>query len=390
MLLSIGDLSIYSLIVNTLYRYPFLFTIMTFLIGWSFMPLVIRIARERGFVVRPNKRTVHNGDIPNIGGLDIFISYLLLFILFAFNNVQNAHYVVTGLIIIMLVGFMDDLIVFKPKTKLVGELLAGVMLIVFADVRISNLYGLFGIEFIPLWASYILSFIVLVGIINALNLIDGVDGLASGLGMLYSLCFAIYFYAVGDNLMSVLAFALIGALAVFFIYNVFGGRHKIFMGDCGSLFLGYMMTWFVFEMFDLNMSENVKPIWHISAVPAVCFTIMFVPLFDTMRVMMTRLKQGKSPFSADRNHIHHLLLRCGFKHKRVTAILLVVSLLFILLAWFGANWRNEWLFLAAFFLGTTLTLSLWKYVDFKVAKCGDPFLKKEEQDTKELLKDNKN
>ena len=380
MLLDINSLEIYKLVVDTLYRYPILFAILTFLIGWGFMPLVIRIARERGLVVRPNKRTVHAGDIPNIGGLDIFLSYLIFFILFAYIHVEHANYVVTGLVIILLVGFLDDLVVFKPRTKLVGELMAGFMLIVMADVRISSLYGLFGIETLPLWISYGLSFIVLVGIINALYLIDGVDGLASGLGIIYSFTFALYFRAVGDDLMSVLAFALIGALAVFFIYNVFGGKHKIFMGDSGSLLLGYMMSWFVFDIFDLNLSDSMPHQWHIQAVPAVCFTILFVPLFDTIRVMITRMKQRKSPFAADRNHIHHLLLRCGLKHKEVTLILLLTSILFRGLAWVGANWRNEWLFLAAFALGSLLILVLWKVVDYRVGKHGDPFLKQKEED----------
>ena len=308
-------------------------------------------------VVRPNKRTAHQGDIPNIGGLDIFLSFLIFFILFAYNHVPNAHYVVTGLVMIWFVGFLDDLVVFKPRTKLLGELLAGVMLIVFADVRIGSLYGLFGVELLPLWLSYVLSFLVLAGIVNALNLIDGVDGLASGLGMLYSLCFALYYRMAGDDITSVVAFALIGALCVFFIYNVFGGTHKIFMGDSGSLMLGYVMSWFVFQMFEYNESSVIVSQWRIAAVPAVCFTLLFIPLYDTMRVMLTRIRQHKSPFHPDRNHVHHLLLRCGLKHRQVTWVLMAVSVVFVGLAYVGRNWCNEWLFASAFGLGILLTVA---------------------------------
>ena len=143
MLLDNNSLEIYKLVVDTLYRYPILFAILTCLIGWGFMPLVIRIARERGLVVRPNKRTVNAGDIPNIGGLDIFLSYLIFFILFAYTQVEHANYVVTGLVIILLVGFLVDLVVFKPRTKFVGELIAGFLVIVMAFVRFSCLDGLF-------------------------------------------------------------------------------------------------------------------------------------------------------------------------------------------------------------------------------------------------------
>ena len=171
MLLVINSSAAYKLVVDTLYQYPILFAVLTFLIGWLFMPLVIRIAKERNMVVRPNKRTAHQGDIPNIGGLDIFLSFLIFFILFAYNHVPNAHYVVTGLVMIWFVGFLDDLVVFKPRTKLLGELLAGVTLIVFAVVRIGSLYGLFGLECLPLGVRYGLSVLLLAGIVASLILV---------------------------------------------------------------------------------------------------------------------------------------------------------------------------------------------------------------------------
>ena len=140
--------------------------------------MVIRIAKEHDFVVKPNKRTTHVGEIPNIGGINIFISFLLTVFIFTFGIVSQLHYIIFAVIIIILVGFVDDLIDIKAKWKLFGELTAGVFLIVFADIRLTNLHGFMGITEIPDSASYLLSFFVYIVIINSINLIDGIDGLA--------------------------------------------------------------------------------------------------------------------------------------------------------------------------------------------------------------------
>ncbi len=353
-------------ILNFLYIYPFLFALVTALLGAAFMPTVIKAAKEKKLVVKPNKRTSHVGAVPTVGGLDIFISFLIFFVIFAFNHLPYSHHLLVGVTIILITGFIDDLVDLSVIGKLFGESLAAFFLIFFADVRITNLFGLFGIGELPLFWSYALSYAAFIVITNALNLVDGVDGLASGLGMLYSLVFAIYFQLVGEVFMAMLGYALIGSLAVFFCYNVFGGaRRKIFMGDSGSLLLGFMMSWFVFYFLRLN-AEDVLPIsLHINAAPAVAFCILFVPLFDTMRVMLTRIKKHKSPFSADKNHIHHLLLRIGLKHRQVTAVLLVVSILFLTLAFIGRSWYNETLLCLALLLGVLLTIVLWRLVDRK-------------------------
>lgn len=354
-------------LLNFLYHYPFIFIFITGTLGLVFMPLVLKIAKERNFVVKPNKRTSHVGAIPTVGGLDIFISFLIFYVVFSYNHFEYSHYLMAGVTLILMTGFIDDLIDLSAIIKLAGEILAGVFLIVFADIRITSLFGLFGIYELNLFWSYVISFISLVGITNALNLIDGVDGLASGLGMLYSLVFALYFQATGDVYMAILAYALIGSLAVFFLYNVFGGtRRKIFMGDSGSLLLGFMMSWFVFHFMQLNaIPEELPSMLVVPAAPAVAFCILFVPLFDTMRVMITRIKKKTSPFKPDRNHMHHLLLKTGLKHRQVTFVALLVSCLFIALAVIGRYWSNEVLLLTAFAIGTFLVFILWKIVDKK-------------------------
>ena len=346
-----------TILFDFLYTHPYLLGVVS---------IVIKIARARGLVVKPNKRTSHVGEIPNIGGIDILVSFALTYLLFEFDRIEHSQFIFIGIFIIVLVGFVDDILDISPLQKIMGELLAGVALIGFADIRISSLCGFCGIGEIPTWLSYILSFFVLIVIINALNLIDGVDGLASGLGILFCLFFGVYFHLVGSIHWAILAYCLVGSLAVFFIYNVFGGsKRKIFMGDSGSLLLGYMVSAFVFVFCELNSYNLVPSQFEISAAPAVAICVLSIPLFDTLRVMGTRIKHHQSPFSPDRNHIHHLLLRTGLTHLQTTCVLLSVELLFICLGILGRNW-NMWLLVGAdFLLCFALTWILWRIVEKK-------------------------
>ncbi|MDR1592589.1 MAG: undecaprenyl/decaprenyl-phosphate alpha-N-acetylglucosaminyl 1-phosphate transferase [Prevotellaceae bacterium] len=354
-------------LVSILTQHAYLSILITFIAGLITMPFVIRIARKHNLVVKPNKRTSHQGAIPNIGGLNIFISLLLIYVWLIAD--AFSIYQLIGFCFIFLVGFIDDMVDLTPFWKIIGESGAALFLIVFADVRISHLHGLFGIEELPLWWSYLISYTVFFAIINSFNLIDGVDGLASGLGIVSSLFFAIYFTLVGEALMALLCFATIGALAIFFIYNVFGkSERKIFMGDSGALLTGYLLVCFVFLFLEKNAYHTVDSSYQMAAAPVVAICVLFVPLFDTVRIVLTRLKQGRSPIKPDKNHIHHLLLRTGLKHRQVTLVLLSVSLVFIVFGIVGRNW-NMWLLLTVVFgCGSALTVGLWRILDHHAYK----------------------
>ena len=352
------------MILSFFTQHSYLIGLVSFLLGLAGMPLIIRIAKAKGFVVRPNKRMSHEGAVPNIGGLNICFSFLITYLLF--NPTSQTQFFLIGLFTIMLIGFIDDVLILKPTTKLLGETLAGIALIGFADLRITHLHGLFGIAEIGVIPSYLISLVILLAIINAINLIDGIDGLASGLGILYCLFFAVYFGLAGEKLWSNTAIIMVGVLIVFFIYNVFGKRDKIFMGDSGSLLLGYLLTAFVFRFCEINAYHLVPENLHMDAAPAVAVCVLTVPLYDTFRVSLTRIKQHRSIFHADKNHIHHLLLRTGLTHIQTTCVLLSVSVLFIGLGLLGRNW-NMWLLLIAdFSLATILTLLLWRVINNKL------------------------
>lgn len=340
-----------------IYTHPYLIGLIAFALGALFMPVVLKVAEAKHLVVRPNKRMSHTGEVPNIGGLDICFSFLLTYLIFEFNTLQQSQFLLIGVFAIMMVGFVDDILILPPLTKLLCELAAGVALISFADIRLTNLHGFMGIEVLPDVWSYVLSFFVLAAIINAINLIDGVDGLASGLGMLYCSFFGTWFYLTGDAPWCILAICLVGSLGVFFCYNVFGGkRTKIFMGDSGSLLVGYMLTAFVFRFCEMNAYETLPDWLHMSAAPAVAISVLSVPIFDTLRVSLARIKNHKSPFQPDKNHIHHLLLATGLNHLQTTAVLLCVSVLLIGVGILGRNWNMLLLVMADAVIYVAVTL----------------------------------
>ncbi|MBP1664178.1 MAG: hypothetical protein H6Q19_1318 [Bacteroidetes bacterium] len=345
--------------------HPYLVSIISFTIGYFFMPVVIEVARKYNFVVSPNKRTSHKGDVPNIGGINIFVSFLFTVFLFSYNVFSEIQFSILGLFIILIVGFIDDLIDIKASWKVIGELIAAFFLIILADLRISNFHGFLGIYELPLFFSYAISFFVFIVIVNSLNLIDGVDGLASGLGILYSLFFAVYFLFTGHLDLSVTSFAMLGSLVVFFYYNVFSNKRKIFMGDSGSLLLGYMINLFVFSFLEMNAKHDIPPQFLIKAAPAVAISLLIVPLFDTVRVMITRMKKGYSPFRADKNHVHHLLLSLGLKHRDVSLILMGITVGFIIVGLIFRNIPNGVLVAIDFVFCLILTKYLWILVDRK-------------------------
>ena len=345
--------------------YPFLVGLISFLIGLVLMPYVIKMAKKKDLIVKPNRRTSHNGGIPNIGGINIFSSFIISYLIFSTSGVDYQYRVIlAGMYFVLLTGFFDDMIELPPLKKMLGELFAGILLIVIADVRITNLHGFLGIWEISNWISYPLSFFVYLLVINGLNLVDGVDGLASGLGILICAFFGIYFQMINETLLSMMSYAMIGALLIFFIYNVFGNNSKIFMGDSGSLVLGYTIYLLIVRFCEINADTgDMTPVYIMKAAPVVAICVLAVPLIDTLRVMITRIKKGMSPFTADRNHVHHLLLSIGLKHKEVTLILLLVNSFFIGLGLLLRNFNIELGVLIAVVLATVLIFLLWRVVD---------------------------
>lgn len=321
----------------------------SFLLVFLATPVLIKVAKLKHLVDKPgDARKLHSRSIPTIGGIMIFagviISYSLWFPsesesqlgeLFSENvlgALGNFKYLVACMFILFFLGLKDDIIGVSPSKKLLVHIVVGLILILMADIRITNFWGLFEIDVIPDWASIMISLFTYIVVVNAINLIDGVDGLAGGVGFISSMTFAYWFCQTGDMPFAVLALALAGSLLGFLFYNFNPAR--IFMGDSGSLVIGLVLFVLTVELIEIPANRLPESMLGVSK-PVLAMAILSYPLIDTLRVFFYRAIRGKSPFSADKNHIHHKLLSLGFGHKQTVFILygyvaLIIGLCFVM------------------------------------------------------------
>ena len=293
------------------------------------LPTIIRVARERGLMDRPNARSVHLEPIPSLGGIGIFAGVFCAIILWtpadAFGVLQ---YILAAFMIIFLVGVNDDLAPMPAGAKFLSQLLVAVILVYKAEVRIQHFHGILGIIELPELASFILSITAIVGIINAFNLIDGVDGLAGSIGLVCALMFGTWFAWAGYNGLAVVGFSLAGALTAFLKFNL--SPAQIFMGDTGALFIGLVCSILAIQFVELQFQTPINHPTRFRSAPALAVAVLIFPLFDTLRVFTLRLIKGRSPFSPDKSHIHHLLLQKGLRSGQVVVLLVSVTLLLVL------------------------------------------------------------
>ena len=325
-----------TLNISYIFTFPWIVIILSILLAFAItcfvIPRIVYTSKLKNLCADSNGRTLHKNSVPTLGGVAVFAGFVIPSVVFAGTYSKlELQYIVCGLIIVFFIGIKDDLTVSNSWKKLIGQILAAATIVVLADIRINDLYGLFGINQIPYIPSVLFTIFVFLVIINGFNLIDGIDGLASGVGIVTSSVFGIWFWITGNIGYTILSFSLAGSLSAFFYFNVFGKTNKLFLGDTGSLVIGFLISVLTFRFLQLDL--NGSGIGYIQSAPAIAIGILIVPLFDTLRVFILRLLQGKSPFVADRQHIHHHLLKLGNTHLQATLILLSVNLFFIVLTY---------------------------------------------------------
>lgn len=294
------------------------------------VPSIVKVSNVLDLFDKPGQRKSHTRNIPNLGGIATFAAIVITLALFAnLGNNRELVYLFASMTILFFIGIKDDILIIAPNKKLIGELVAALILVVLGNIRFTSLHGFLGIEEINYITSILLTTFVMVVIINAFNLIDGIDGLASGLGSLVVLTFGVWFYLTGNQNYAILCASIAGAYISFFSFNVFGNKNKIFMGDTGSLLLGLLISIVVIRFNEDNITYT--GVYSIQSAPAVSFGILIVPMFDTLRVFLIRIIHGQSPFHADKNHVHHRLLLLGFSHVSSTVIITSVNALFIVI-----------------------------------------------------------
>lgn len=297
--------------------------LLAFIITLIGIPAIITVAKvKKLYDVPDDKRKLHKEPIPSLGGLGMFIG-IIFSILLTINFSSEApefQYYIAAFLLIFFLGIKDDIIIISPVKKFVGQLITAAILVFKAKLVITNMNGFLGVYQMNAACSYLLTFFALVVIINAFNLIDGVDGLAGSLGLISSLVFGAFFLINKNIPYAVLGFTLAGSLSAFLIYNF--QPAKIFMGDTGSLMVGLVNSILVIKFIETGNHYSFYPV---AASPAIGFGILLVPLMDTLRVFAIRIMNRTSPFKPDRNHIHHLLLKHGFNHKGVTFTCIIAT-----------------------------------------------------------------
>ena len=291
-----------------------------FLISVFAIPSIVHVAHKKRLLDEPNDRTVHESLTPRLGGLAIFAGFISALTIFGKIDFGIQH-ALAGSVIIFFIGLKDDIVSVSAFKKFFVQILATGIVMFMADIRITSFQGILGIQTLDPGISYLFTFIVIIGITNAINLIDGLDGLAGSIVLVCCLSFGIYFSMSEDShyyVYSSMAFSMLGSITGFLRYNIH--KAKIFMGDTGSLVCGFIIAILAIKFVEMRTISNA---------PAVSVAVLFIPILDTARVFMLRILAGKSPFIPDKNHIHHKLINLGFSQLSAVFILVLINVMAI-------------------------------------------------------------
>lgn len=311
--------------------------LVAFLVTMLVYPRVLSFAKRHNIVDNPNARKLQRVPVPMMGGAAVLIGIFVPTIAaFAFVLQVKQLYVLGLLFIMYLLGLWDDIKDVPAAVRFVIELLVVWVMMILLKFEINDFHGFLGIHRIPDMVSVPLSLIAGVGLINAVNLIDGVDGYCSTFGMMACIAFAILFINAGDVPMYTLALTAVGALMPFFFHNVFGVRSKMFLGDGGSLMVGTLLTLFVFNTMTSGSKCCLAFRGTSFSLVAFCLAVLAVPVFDTLKVMIYRMIRKQSPFHPDKTHLHHLFIDMEYSHLATSGLIIgsnVFIVLMMLLSW---------------------------------------------------------
>ncbi len=304
----------------------------SFLLIYLTIPKIIKVVEYKRLMDDPDHRSSHQSKTPTLGGVSFF--YTLIFALFfikSWTTFDEAMYIIPGLTILFIVGLKDDLVVISPGAKLITQVFAITFILANPSFTIDSLHGFLNIEEIPHYLYLIIAGFMMLTIINSYNLIDGIDGLASVVGIVIMVIYTTIFYLTEEYFFALLAITLNASLMSFLGFNLSSDK-KIFMGDTGSLIVGFVISILTLKFLALNPADYTELPFLLENAPLIAISILIVPLFDTARVFAIRIANKKGPFSPDRNHTHHVLIDYwGLTHRQASFIIGCFNLLFVML-----------------------------------------------------------
>lgn len=327
-------LYLYNLFSN-FYLSAFFAMALALWLSLKMFPVIIHLAREKKFIDKPDERHQHNGNVPNLGGVGMYISFSLSIGLLSsltqlgHSDLRQLLVLFVAIIILFFLGVKDDIIGLSPTKKFIGQTVVSFLVVILTDVRIYSLGGLFGIGELPYIISVLFSVLIFLTLINGFNLIDGVDGLAATVAVVCSVCFGVFFILDGNNLLVLVSFTLIGSLIGFLRFNL-SDKLKLFMGDSGSLFMGFLIAYLAISFLGVRTTVPTQSIFPNPLI--IVLAVLSFPIIDTTRVFIIRILHNRSPFSADRNHIHHRLLALGLSHKQTTSLVATANITIIIVS----------------------------------------------------------
>lgn len=319
------------------YKFALLCFVTAFVVTLVTIPPIISLIKKYSLYDVPDARKEHTSPIPTMGGIAIIAGLLMsLFLWFPFSNQVAQISFFFSIAVLFALGIMDDLKDLSAKYKFIVQICLAI-LIALSGIRITSFDGLFGIYELPVTAQYTFTLLAIVGITNAFNLIDGIDGLAGGIGFMSLVTLGIFLTMNGDNNTALIAFALAGGILAFLYFNLNPAR--IFMGDTGSLVLGFVIAVLSIRLMQVNVLVANPVLPHASVF---VLGIVLIPVFDTLRVFAIRIWKGRSPFAPDKTHIHHLLTNQGFSHGFAAKLICFFHGFVLLEVYWLRSLQQEW------------------------------------------------
>lgn len=303
-----------------------------FTITFLFLPVLIKLLAQWKLFDTPGKHKIHQHYAPSMGGVCIMMGAAFAQVIgLSFSDWVTLKYFYITLAMMFITGLRDDILTLSPRQKLIGQILPVIIVVVFGDVVLWSFYGAafncLVFHDVVAWGVTIFTIVILT---NAYNLIDGLDGLAGTVGMISLLFFGVWFYLAGDFALSLIALSFFGSLVAFICFN--WEPSKIFMGDTGALVVGLLLSFLTIKFININYAlPEDNPVRFASSI-GTAVMIMIIPIFDTLRVIILRLRRLQSPFRADKNHLHHQFLKLGLSHSRTVIIIAGIHLFFLALA----------------------------------------------------------
>jgi len=347
-----------------------------FIIAWAIsyvsFPVIINISNAKGLLATPSDRSSHVKKTPNLGGVGIFIGFILAFTTFgSLFSIGENYNLIGSLIVLFFLGVKDDILILSAKTKFIVQIGISLLVTLNSNLTINSFYGLFDIYEIGFVPAVALTTFVYVLIINAYNLIDGIDGLAAIIAICFLTISSFLFYNSNETTLLVIALALNGSIIAFLQYN-FSLKKKIFMGDTGSMIVGFLISFLVINI--LNQKQINFGFFSYPTNPVLLVALLFYPLLDTARIFYIRLFiLRKSPFSADKNHIHHKLLSSGFKHYQISLFVGICTLLLAVFSLLMVNNSLDYQLFSVLIMG--IFLFLFPFIVIKLRSINFTFLK---------------